>query len=184
MRRGILLVGLLVLGAAAGAAVWLRPVPPAAPTGAAPPQVSLGLREGAIVLRHKGVKQAEIHARRVTVSADLHFARLTDITRATIYDKGGPAIELSAREIVMDRRTNDLEIRGPVVVTTTQGHRLAAPAARWNHALQQVVFPQGVVITREGDEIRAGSLVIDSALQTFDLAGGVDIVFRLRGAVR
>ncbi|HEU5299259.1 MAG TPA: LPS export ABC transporter periplasmic protein LptC [bacterium] len=179
MRARLLVAVVLLLGGAAGVVLWLRPVPVPAPAAGGPPQISLGLREGAIVLRHKGVKQAEIRARRVIVSADLHYARLTDIARATIYDKGTPAFELAAREIVMDRRTSDLEIQGPVVVTTTQGYELTAPAARWHHARQQVVFPRGVRITRGPDEIRAGSLVIDGALQTFDLSGGVDITFRL-----
>lgn len=173
----------VVLVAAGAAALWLRPASVPAPLGQAPPpQVSLGLREGDIVLWNKGVKQAEIRAGRVSISADLHHARLTEIARATIYDKGAPAIELAAREIVMDRRTSDLEIRGPVVVTTTEGHRLTAPAARWRHAVQQVVFPQGVHITRGRDEIRAGRLVIDGTLETFELTGGVEIAFHLESS--
>ena len=184
MRAPKLLVLALLLGVAVALAWRVRPAALPTPSAEAPPQVSLGLREGSIVLRHKGVKQAEIHARRVTVSADLSYARFTGITRATIYDGGEAALEVAAREIVMDRRTNDLEIHGPIVVTSPRGYRLTAPEARWRHALQQVVFPAGVHIMFRQEEIRAGSLVLDSGMRTFDLAGGVDIAFRLEGAPR
>jgi len=183
MNRRMLL-GLPLLLALVAAGWSMRSTAPSPSASQPPPSVSLGLREGSIILRHEGVRQAEIHARRVTVSADLSSARLSGITRATIFDRGEAALELDAQEIVMDRRTNDLEIRGPLVVTSPRGYRLAAPTALWRHAVRQIVFPRGVYITLGHDEIHAGSLVIDSTLQTFDLAGGVDIAFRLGGAQR
>lgn len=185
MTPRVLIPGLLLAGAL-GTLLWLRPgmspAPAARADPEASPELSLRLREGSIILRHGGIKQAQIRARRVTVSADLRFTRLSDITQATIYQEGAPALDVSAQEIVMDRRTSDLEIRGPVVVTFVQGYRLTAPSARWRHALQHVMFTDGVHIWGRGEEIVAASLMIDVGRQLFELAGNVDITFRLGGA--
>lgn len=188
MSASKVLAFVLLVGAAA--LVWqARPAPLPAPSeqpvaAPSPQQLSLRLREGSIVLRHKGLKQAEIQARRVTVSADLSSAQFTDITHARIYDAGDVALDVSAREIVMDRRTNDLQIHGPVIVTSPLGYRLTAPEARWHHALQQVIFPSGVHISLRNEEITAGSLVLDSGMRTFALSSGVDITFRFEEARR
>lgn len=177
-------LAIVVLGGVALAGTMLgwrwRSAPAPAPVSS-PPEVSVGLREGSIVLRHKGTKQAEIRAAQVLVSADLRSARFIDITRAILFDQGVEALRVTAREIRMNRVTNDLQIRGPVVLTSSRGYRLTAPEAQWFQERQQVVFPRGAQVHYGGQEIRAGRLVVDVGLETFDLSGGVDIVFQLQG---
>lgn len=186
MKRLLMVV---LMGGALLAAVGLgwkgrsAPAPairPPAPR-ASVPQVSVGLHDASIVLRKQGVRQAEIHARRVTVSADLRSVRFIGVTRATVFDQAGEPLQVSAGEILMDRETNDLRIRGPVVITSSGGYRLTAPEAQWHHARQQVVFPRGVQVRYGSQEIQARRLVVDAGLTIFDLSGGVNIVFQLEG---
>jgi len=174
----ILIAGTFLAGVAFAAWRWAAPgqIDQALPR----PTVSVGLSGGSIVLRHRGVKQAEIRAGRVIVTTDLRYARLSDITQATFFDQGKAALWVTAREIVMDRQSSDLEIHGPVSIRSAEGQRLTAPEAKWQHALQRVIFPAGVHITFEGQDIRAGTLVVDTALRVFDLTEGVDIAFRLK----
>ena len=186
MRR-LLMVVLIggALAAAAGLGWRGRSTPAPSERPGAPramvPRVSVGLEDATIVLRHQGVRQAEIHARRVTVSADHRLARFVGITRATVYDEAGEPLRVSAGEILLDRETNDFQIRGPVVITSSRGYRLTAPEAEWHHARQQVVFPRGVEVRHGSQKLQARRLVVDAGLTTFDLSGGVDIVFQLEG---
>jgi len=151
-----------------------RPTPPV-------PRISIGLDDATLVLRHKGVRQAEIRARHVTVSRDLRSARFAGITQATVYDQAGEALRVTAAEILLDRQTNDLRIHGPLTITSTRGYELAASEAQWHDARQQIVFPRGVQVRYGNQTLQAGRLVVDAGLTSFDLSGGVDIVFRLEG---
>lgn len=186
MRR--LLVVALVVGVvlAAAALGWKgRASPAPAQRSSVPrasvPRVSVGLRDASIVLRHKGVRQAEIHARSVTVSTDLRSARFIGITHATVYDEAGEPLRVRAGEILLDRETSDFQIQGAVVITSSRGDRLTAPEARWHQSQQKLVFPRGVHVRYGGQQIEARRLVVDAGLRTFDLSGGVDIVFQLDG---
>ena len=186
MRRlpaALLLGGAVLVAAVLGWAGRFASAPPPDVSGerAPVPQISVGLQEATLVLRHKGARQAEIHARRVTVSRDLRSARFAGVTSATVYVRSGEALQVSASEILLDRETNNLEIRGPVVITSSRGYRLAAPEAQWRDARQEVIFPRGVQVRRGGQRLQAGRLVVDAALTSFDLSGGVQIVFHLEG---
>jgi LPS export ABC transporter protein LptC len=175
-------VALIAVAALAIAAVrWAvrEPSPPAQRLPA--PQVSVGLEKADLILRHKGTRQAEIHAQRVLVSKDLRTARFVGIAEATVYDPDGEPLRVTAGEIVLDRQTNDLQIRGPVVVTSSRGYRLEAPEARWRHAGQQIVFPRGVQVRQGAQRLQAGRLVVDAGLTSFELSGGVEIIFSLEG---
>ncbi|HLA23934.1 MAG TPA: hypothetical protein VJ206_00940 [bacterium] len=186
MKRLLMVV---VMGGAVLTAVGLgwkgrsAPAPSTRPPAprASVPRVSVGLQDASIVLRHQGVRQAEIHARRVTVSADLRSARFVGITRAIVFDQAGESLRVSAGEILLDRETNDFQIWGPVVITSSRGYHLTAPEAEWHHARQQVVFPRGVQVRHGRQKLQARRLVVDAGLTTFDLSGGVDIVFQLEG---
>lgn len=179
--RWFIPAGLLAAALAGTAVRWAahRPSPEAAPPA---PGISVGLERADLILRHKGARQAEIHAARVLVSTDLRTARFVGIAEAIVYDPDGAPLYVSAAEIVLDRQTSDLRIHGPVVVTSPRGYRLEAPEARWHHARQQIVFPRGVTV-RQGDQrLRAGRLTVDAGLTSFELSDGVEIVFRFDGS--
>jgi LPS export ABC transporter protein LptC len=178
IAAGAVLLGALSVGwrwHAASPPPQRSPVPPA-------PRISIGLDDATLVLRHRGVRQAEIRAQHVTVSRDLRSARFTGITQATVYDRAGEALHVTAAEILLDRQTNDLRIRGPVVITSPRGYELTASDAQWHDARQQMVFPHGVQVRHGSQTLRAGRLVVDAGLTSFELSGGVDIVFRLEAA--
>lgn len=190
--RATVVAGAVLIASAVGWRTWAVRLPPSPPApqashdGAsvpqtAVPQVSVGLQGASIVLRHRGVRQAEIRAGSVTVSSDLRTARFVGITRALVYDQAGEPLQVTAGGIVLDRETSNFQIQGPVTITSPRGYRLTASAAEWHHARQQVVFPRGVHVSYRGQELQAGRLVVDAGLTTFDLSGGVDIVFRIEG---
>jgi LPS export ABC transporter protein LptC len=182
VRRALPAVLALAAVAAVAAAGWVARGP-ARPAQRLPaPKVSVDLQQADLILRHKGARQAEIHAGRVLVSRDLRTARFLEIADATVYDPDGQPLRVTAGEIVLDRQTNDLRIHGPVVVTSPRGYRLEAPEAQWRHAAQQIVFPHGVQVRGGAQRLQAGRLVVDAGLTRFELSGGVEIVFRLEGA--
>lgn len=182
MRRLLLVIGAGAVLLAALSVGWRwrsAPTPAHGPPAPPVPRISIGLDDATLVLRHKGIRQAEIRAERITVSRDLRSARFTGITRATVYDQAGETLRVTAAEILLDRQTNDLRIRGPVVITSPRGYELTASDAQWHDAGQQMVFPSGVQVRYKGQTLRAGRLVVDAGLTSFVLSGGVDIVFRL-----
>ncbi len=179
MHRDRLVVSVLVALGLGAAVTWsLRPPPAPEPaTRREPP--ALSLRETSIVLRHNGEKQAEVNAAHVEVSRDLRYAVFTGIANAVLYDHGEISRWLRADQIVLDRWTNDLSIHGAIEITSPQGDRLVAPEAQWINAQQHLIFPQGVQLKIGGSVVQAARLTVDTALQTFDLDGGVDVTFHL-----
>jgi len=173
-----LLVGVaLAVGAFIG---WhaRRPPPPPVPRPASTPSpASVAIREAALVLRHQGKKQAEVWAEQVEVSADARFTRFRGISQATLYRDGTPALRLRAREIVLDRRTEDLTALGDIEIVSAQGDRMLASEARWSAAQRTLTFPRGVEITIGRHRVRADRLVVDLALDVLELEGDVDVTF-------
>lgn len=170
---------MLLAGLSVGAKWRSAPTPALNPPAPAVPRISIGLDDATLVLRQRGVRQAEIRAERVTVSRDLRTARFVGITQAMVYDRAGETLRISAAEILLDRQTNDLRIRGPVVITSPRGYELTASDAEWHDARQQMIFPRGVQVRYRDQTLRAGRLVVDAGLTSFELSGGVDIAFRL-----
>lgn len=134
-------------------------------------------------MRHKGHKQAELSAERIEVTRDTRYARFKGIPRATLFHQGRPALHMRADEIVFDRRTDDLIVRGDIRITSTRGDTLRAPEARWVAAVQRLVFPRGTALQIGRNEVRARRLTVDLALQTLELEGDVDISFVLERGV-
>jgi len=150
---------------------------------ASPPAPALRLRGTSLVLRHRGVKQAEVRADAVEVSRDLRYARFTGAARLTLFDRGAVALRAAADEVVLDRQTNDLTARGNLVITAPSGYRLSAPKAIWSQATQQLTLPAGIEMRTPDAELRADRLVIAVREMTFLLAGAVDITFQVPAGV-
>lgn len=182
MRRHRLAAILVALLVGVGLGWFLRRPPAGENVGLSPQPPAIGLREAGIVLRHKGTKQAEVHAARAEVSRDLRYARFVGLANAVFYDNGAIALRFRTQEIIFDRRTNDLIVPGPLEITSPRGDRLLASEARWQHARGRLIFSKGVRMRVGDNEVQASRLVVDAGLRTFDLDGGVDIVFPLTGA--
>ena len=166
----------------AGWYVWRRPVLEQRPTVLSAP-AAIGLGKAELVLRHKGEKQAEVLAERVEVSRDLQYATFKGIPRAILYDRGQASLRLRADEIVLNRQTNDLLVRGDIEISSPQGDQLRAPEARWVAARQRLVFQRGIWLKIAESEVRASRLVVDLGLQSLELEGRVDVTFRIKGGV-
>jgi lipopolysaccharide assembly outer membrane protein LptD (OstA) len=113
----------------------------------------------------------------VEVSADARFTRFRGISQATLYRDGTPALRLRAREIVLDRRTEDLTALGDIEIVSEQGDRMLASEARWSAAQRTLTFPRGVEIRIGRHRVRADRLVVDLALEVLELEGDVDVTF-------
>lgn len=184
MRRWKALILLLTLLVAAGVGGWLarRPIHFPAPKSIQGPAISL--QSGSIVLRHKGEKVAEIGASSVKVSRDLRFATLRGIGYAVFYRERQVALRVNADEIILDRQTGDVAARGHLEMTSPQGWRLWSTEARWVQADSRLVLSRGVRLRVGRNEVRALRLFVNTAAQTLEMEGGVDVTFDLKEARR
>jgi hypothetical protein len=126
-----------VLGAMAFAAWWLllteRPVadPPREP-------VSVRVLETKLVLRRQGVRQAEIEADRVEVSADRRTTTFIGRSRMVLYFGDQPALVATGGRIVYDRSTEDVRVVGGFHLATPEGVALVARTATWDARTQVI----------------------------------------------
>ncbi len=176
-RLVVALITVLILGLAVA---WLLRGSRALELVTPPQPHAVNLREANIVLRHQGEKQAEVHAGFVEVSRDLRYAVFKRITDAAWFDRGRLSLRLRADEIVLDRQMSDLTIHGHIEVTAPQGDRLVAAEAQWINSQRRLIFTNGVKVKLEGSEVQASRLTVAPDLQAFELAGAVEITFRLR----
>lgn len=167
------------------AVLWkVLPNPPVSEENAViPPRPRYELKRVGIVLRNKGSKQVQVRAEVVEVSSDLQLARFKGITEAILFEQGRPALRIKGDEILFNRRTRELLLRGPVEVTSAQGEHLAAPEARWVQTAQRLILPAGVRLELNGGEVRAAELVADAGMKTLRFSGGVQVALtRLSGS--
>ncbi len=143
---------------------------------------AISMQQASIFLRHHGQKQAELHSARVEVSRDLRYVTFTGNPTAVVFEAGREVLRIRGSRIVLDRRTNDVTVLGPVEVVTAQGGRVSAGTAHWSNVAQQMVFQQTVMMALGDQELTAELLTIDVGNQVLDLSGGVDIAFHMEGA--
>lgn len=128
MRR--LIAGGALLAAAAGAWWIVRADHPDAER--APDPMSMRVSQATIVLRHRGVKQAEIAADRVEVSADRRTTTFVGGARTVFFNGTAPAVTATGGRIVLDRATQSVRVEGGLRITTARGETLTAQAASWD----------------------------------------------------
>lgn len=144
MRR--VLATSAALGAVAFAAWWLvlaeRPAvePPREP-------VSVRVLEAKLVVRHQGVRQAEIEADRVEVSADRRTATFTGRSTMVLYAGDLPVLTATGERIVHDRSTQGVRAEGGLRLTTPDGVTLVARTATWDAQSQVVELAGDVHVT-------------------------------------
>lgn len=144
MRR--LLVVAAILGVVGGAAWWFvraeGPVtePPREP-------VSLRVLDARLVVRRLGVRQAEIEAERVEVSADRRTTTFTGRPRMTLFVGDRPVLTAAGERIMYDRSTQAVRAEGGLRLTTPDGAALVARTAAWNAESQVVELAGDVEVT-------------------------------------
>ena len=77
---------------------------------------------------------------------------------------------LTADQGIVYQRTNDLEARGRVRVTTTSGVTLETDSLRWQNAKGKIVSDAFVRVTRKGDVVTGYGFESDATLEHFHLA--------------
>lgn len=134
-----------------------------------------------IVLRHAGRRVAGVRAARVALSPDLRYAVLSPHVEGTVYQDGRASLRFQCDEIVIDRATDDLSLRGALQATSSGGDRVSAPEARWNARAQQLLFPRGIRLVTGDGTAEARRASARAGLDVVDLDGDVAVTFRLTG---
>jgi LPS export ABC transporter protein LptC len=91
--------------------------------------------------------------------------------RIDFFDKEGKKnSSLTADQGIVFQRTNDLEARGKVHVTTESGVTLETDSLRWQNARGKIVSDAFVRVTRNGDVVTGYGFESDATLEHFHLA--------------
>jgi len=90
--------------------------------------------------------------------------------RIEFFDKEGKKFStLVAKTGRVHQRTNDLEARGDVVVTTETGIRMETDSLRWQNAAGKIVSDGFVKVTRQHDVVTGYGFESDPSLDHFHL---------------
>jgi lipopolysaccharide export system protein LptC len=90
--------------------------------------------------------------------------------RIEFFDKEGKKFStLVARQGRVHQRTNDLEARGNVVVTTESGIRMETDSLRWQNRVGKIVSDGFVKVTRKNDVVTGYGFESDPSLDHFHL---------------
>jgi LPS export ABC transporter protein LptC len=90
--------------------------------------------------------------------------------RIEFFDKEGKRFStLVARQGKVHQRTNDLEARGNVVVTTESGIRMETDSLRWQNRVGKIVSDGFVKVTRKNDVVTGYGFESDPSLDHFHL---------------
>lgn len=91
--------------------------------------------------------------------------------RIDFFDREGKKNStLTADQGLVYQRTNDLEARGKVRVTTESGVTLETDSLRWQNARGKIVSDAFVRVTRNGDVVTGYGFESDATLEHFHLA--------------
>jgi hypothetical protein len=165
-----------------GTATAPRPATPAGQGGPPSPaaQPGMGLQSAEIVLRHEGQRVASVHADRVALSPDMRYAVLSPQVEGQVYEDGRVSLLVRCDEMVIDRETNDLVMRGRIEVRTSNGDQVAAPEARWDGRRQQLTFPGGLRLATRDSTVSARHASAPAGLRVLDLADDVVVTFPIK----
>lgn len=90
--------------------------------------------------------------------------------RIEFFDKEGKRFStLVAKTGRVHQRTNDLEARGDVVVTTESGIRMETDSLRWQNRVGKIVSDGFVKVTRRNDVVTGYGFESDPSLDHFHL---------------
>ncbi|OFX29609.1 MAG: hypothetical protein A2Z07_09760 [Armatimonadetes bacterium RBG_16_67_12] len=103
--------------------------------------------EAKLVVRHQGVRQAEIEADRVEVSADRRTTTFTGRSRMVLFAGDLPVLAATGERITYDRSTQGVRAEGGLRLTTPDGATLVARTATWDAQSQVIVLAGDVQVT-------------------------------------
>jgi LPS export ABC transporter protein LptC len=172
----VVLVGLLAAGL-----VWaFRTASSPEAQGVPQPAVQLKGEQTRVVVRHKGDPQVDLSAEEVQVTQDLQSVIFDRVERAAVFREGREFLYLSARQIVLNRLTNDFVAVGDVLVTSPSGDWLRSDYMQYLNEGAVLSFPRGVTYQLGGTTGRAKSLRYHVNSETIEMGGGVEVIIDTR----
>jgi LPS export ABC transporter protein LptC len=115
--------------------------------------------------------KAYIYEKRNVIEADL--------VKITFFDEaGGARSVLSARNGRLDRDTNDMEARGEVRVTGSDGVELRTETLTWKSKERQISSEDSVMVLRRGDVLTGWGFRGDPDLGTFEILRSMKATIR------
>lgn len=162
-------VAVLIVALAATTYRYLSQPPP--PPMAVPPSVQL--LESRLIGRKDGHRQWEVLSRSV-LQAD-NLVTLEDMDEIIMFQDENPYLSILAPKATWERRADILTLEGPVVVEGEDEFRLESNLLIWDGSAETLTSPAEVLILWEGMEIKAGEMVMESAINLLHLKNGVQI---------
>jgi LPS export ABC transporter protein LptC len=102
-----------------------------------------------------------------------------DLVKITFFDEaGGARSVLSARSGVLNRNTNDMEARGEVRVTGSDGVELRTETLTWKSKERQMSSEDSVTVLRRGDVLTGWGFRGDPDLGTFEILRSMKATIR------
>ncbi len=146
----------------------LQPPPPAV---SVPPSVQLV--QSRLVGRREGQRQWEIISRSVLQEGDV--VTLSDLERMVVFQDEEPYLHIQTPRAQWLRKTEVLQLYGPVVVEGEEGLRLESGYLEWQGQTSRLLSPGPVQILWRGMEIRAQEMSLDMEEGLMYLRRGVEI---------
>ena len=117
---------------AAALVVWtVRTVPDAPPKQDAPDKPRVMSYDGNVLSEQKnGHMLWDLTAEHIEVDIDTQNARLTNLT-GHFYQEDGRSAEVKAQEGTYDASSHDIEVKGTVAVSTSDGAKLTSDTLKW-----------------------------------------------------
>lgn len=176
-RVAVLVLAAVLTGLVTWGARDREEQPPAAPVPA-PEESRPQLVSTRVVGRHQGDRQFELDAGAIADEGD--WVRIDSIQHGVLYRDGEVFVTFTANEGRWHRQSNDLVLMGDVVLVYEGRVHLYSDQLEWRAADERVVSPGPVMLTRDGDVIRAGVMEADLDQEVVRLRGDV-LIERARG---
>ena len=100
----------------------------------------------------------EMSARLITIGADHNTATADDVTRAVYYQNGQPSLTLSAKKVVLNQLTRDVQATGNVSATGKDSFFVKSERVTWTQKTQNLYSPVAVKAGLRGNTFEAPKL--------------------------
>jgi len=178
LARGILTVVVVFVVAVAVMLVVRSRSARIEPSGPAPSTADLQIKEVDLEEEAKGVRW------RLKAELALMFdkAGQTQLRKvvAHVYQRER-SWTIVGEEGELDRATNNVEVRGNVVVTSNDGLRLETPVLRWEAEAKRLWTDTPVTLTRNGSIVLGSGLDVRMADEATTISGPVRATFEIGG---
>jgi LPS export ABC transporter protein LptC len=128
-----------------------------------------------IIVRKNGQKLWEFAAKKIEITADHSYATATGIEKGVLYKDGKPQWQLTAQNLKLDQRTNDVDARGGVSATGPNGLSVKTRRAVWKQQAERLVCPEVIDASMHGFKVSSGSASYESKTDELRCATSVTV---------